>query len=140
MTAMRRLFGALILGLALLAPPSLALADPAAESQAVIERQLEAFQRDDWAGAFAFASPGIQRLFGGPDRFGQMVRSGYPMVWRPAEVTFLGAEAVGPYLEQRLRITDGAGQVFIARYRMEQVGGAWRIAGVEIERAPDLGA
>lgn len=116
--------------------PQPARADPAADSRAVIERQLDAFQRDDWDEAFEYASPGIQSIFRNPDRFGEMVRNGYPMVWRPSSVDFLGAVDQGGWIEQRLQIVDGAGEMFIARYRLEQVDGAWRIAGVWIERAP----
>ena len=65
---------ALAIAAAFAAAPDRAVADPAAETQAVIERQLEAFQRDDWEGAFEFAAPGIQSRFGDAERFGEMVR------------------------------------------------------------------
>ena len=54
----------------------------------VIVGQLDAFQRDDFAGAFEYASPTIKRIFRTPDRFGAMVRGGYPMVWKPSSVRF----------------------------------------------------
>ncbi len=134
-------FKALLVAAALsFAPAPPAVADPAADSRAVIERQLDAFQRDDWAEAFAFASPSIQRQFQNPERFSEMVRGGYPMVWRPADVAFLDAERRGAALIQRLRLTDAAGIAYIARYQMVEIDGAWRIAGVFIERAPDVGA
>ena len=44
--------------------------------EAVISSQIQAFKSDDFATAFTFASPGIQRFFGGPERFGAMVRQG----------------------------------------------------------------
>ena len=56
--------------------------------EAVIGAQLEAFAADDFAKAFTFASPMIKGMFGTPERFGQMVRGGYPMVWRPSRVEF----------------------------------------------------
>ena len=47
----------------------------------------------------------IQGMFGTPARFGLMVRNGYPMVWRPAEVEFLSVEERGSdYLNLRLTI------------------------------------
>ncbi len=54
----------------------------------VIESQLAAFQRDDAAGAFAFASPKIQAMFGDPRTFMQMVRTGYEPVYRPRRFEF----------------------------------------------------
>ena len=57
----------------------------------MISEQIDALRADDFATAFTFASPGIQRMFGSPARFGAMVREGYPMVRRPRDVRFLEA-------------------------------------------------
>ena len=57
--------------------------DTAAQIKEVISDQIEAFRVDDVATAFSFASPAIRDLFGTADRFGEMVREGYPMVWHP---------------------------------------------------------
>lgn len=108
-------------------------------SRAIIEQQLDAFQRDAWAEAFEFASPNIKRIFQTPERFSEMVRGGYPMVWRPSSVEFVGAEEVGSAIIQRLRIIDSAGVAFVAQYHMELIGGVWRIAGVFIEKEPEVG-
>ena len=113
---------------------------PDAGIEDVISRQVEAFQADDFATAFGFASPGIQSMFRTPDNFGAMVRNGYPMVWRPEDVTFGDLRRLGGALWQKVIVTDGDGRVFVLDYRMEQVGGAWRIAGVQILPAPDLSA
>ncbi|WP_206602953.1 DUF4864 domain-containing protein [Leptolyngbya ohadii] len=56
--------------------------------RAMIERQLQAFQQDDAAGAFAFASPGIQAQCGTPENFMRMVQRGYAPVYRPRSVEF----------------------------------------------------
>lgn len=115
-------------------------AGPEEDSRAVIERQLDAFQRDAWAEAFQYAAPNIHLRFGSPDNFGAMVRNGYPMVWRPADIAFLGAEMMDGQLMQSLEIVDGAGRHYIARYLMVEVDGAWRIAAVRIEESEALGA
>jgi len=60
------------------------------EIKAVIGNQIEAFLADDFATAFTFASPMIREIFRTPENFGSMVRNGYPMVWRPAEIRYLG--------------------------------------------------
>jgi hypothetical protein len=54
----------------------------------VIEAQLAAFQADDGATAFGFASPAIQEMFGDPATFLAMVRTSYVPVYRPREVRF----------------------------------------------------
>ena len=61
-----------------------------------INQQLNAFQRDDWAGAFSYASPALQTIFGSPDRFRDMVLGGYRAVYRPKQVTFRDLDASGP--------------------------------------------
>ena len=71
----------------------LGLATPAtaqnADIEATISNQFEAFQADDFAQAFTYASPMIREIFRTPENFGTMVRNGYPMVWRPSDVRYL---------------------------------------------------
>lgn len=128
---------------AALAALVLSVAAPAAADEAairgVIDRQLEAFARDDWDGAFAFASPGIRDVFRTPENFGRMVRGGYAMVWRPSAVEY-GELETGPRGPvQIVYFTDAAGARWVAAYEMEQVDGAWRIDGVRIRKLPDAG-
>jgi hypothetical protein len=128
----------LIKGLALLAlfpRPAQAQLDPVQE---VINRQIEAFLVDDFAAAFAFASPPLQRYFQTPENFARMVVGGYPMVWRPAERRFLDQTEEGAVIFQKLAITDAEGRMHLLRYRMERFGTEWRIAGVEILPTPPL--
>ena len=55
-----------------------------AEIRAVINRQLDAFRRDDAPGATALISPGVQQAFGTPKRFLDVVRAAYqPRRCRP---------------------------------------------------------
>ena len=115
-------------------------AGAAAAIREVIERQLRAFLGDDLAGAWGFASPAIQRLFGTPETFGRMVREGYPMIWRPGGWSFEALEPFGAGLRQTVVITDRAGTVHVADYDMVQVEGAWRINGVRLRRPVGTGA
>ena len=50
--------------LSVLALPALAQGDASRGIEATINRQIEAFQVDDFATAFTFASPSIQGMFG----------------------------------------------------------------------------
>ncbi|UWR03522.1 DUF4864 domain-containing protein [Ruegeria conchae] len=103
-----------------------------AEIEANISAQIQAFKADDFATAFTFASPNIQRLFGDPDNFGVMVRRGYPMVWRPAEVRFLELREISGALWQKVMITDGDGRVHLLDYQMIRQEGRWKINGVQL--------
>lgn len=103
-----------------------------AEIEANIAAQIQAFKADDFATAFTFASPNIQRLFGDPDNFGAMVRNGYPMVWRPADVRFLELREVAGNLWQKVMVTDANGRVHLLDYQMIQQDGGWKINGVQL--------
>src|SRR5438477_3918014 len=89
----------ILLTLLLLALPIGALADEvtrgdAATIRAVISEQLDAFRRDDGPRAFSLATAGIRAQFGTPEAFMQMVRSGYPVVYRPRSVSFETPELI----------------------------------------------
>ena len=106
----------------------------------VIQGQVEAFRAGDMEGAFAFASPGIRRLFGSPERFGAMVEEGYPMVWRPSEVRYLDRRELGSTVIQKVLMRDAAGVPWVLDYQMIECPDGWMIDGVRIERANDMSA
>jgi hypothetical protein len=60
----------------------------AAHSRATIERQFEAFARDDAEAAYALADPTIKEMFVDADRFLAMVRDRYAPVYRHRSVEF----------------------------------------------------
>ena len=100
--------------------------------QATITAQIEAFKMDDFDEAFTYASPNIQGIFGNAENFGTMVRGGYPMVWRPAEVRYLDLRDVAGYLWQRVMITDASGTVHVLDYQMVKLENGWKINGVQL--------
>ncbi len=108
--------------------------------EATIGAQIEAFKADDFDKAFTFASPNIKGIFGSVERFGQMIRNGYPMVWRPGEVQYLELREFGGALWQRVMIRDGLGGVHMLDYQMIRTEDGWRINGVQLLPAPDVGA
>ncbi|MDZ4087576.1 MAG: DUF4864 domain-containing protein [Tabrizicola sp.] len=120
------------------------LALPAAAQEAPIQdtirSQIDAFQADDFARAFTFASPTIKGMFGTPENFGAMVKQGYPMVYRPAEVQMMDLREVAGNLWQRVRITDQAGAGWLLDYMMVETAEGWQINAVQILPAPDVGA
>ena len=108
--------------------------------EGTIQGQIDAFRVDDFAEAYRFASPNIQMLFGGPSNFGAMVRNGYPMVWRPDELRFLELREIAGNLWQKVMIRDLEGDIHILDYQMIETDEGWRINGVQLLRAPGVGA
>ena len=108
-------------------------ASDVAEIRQVIERQIDAFRRDDAQGAFALASPGVQESFGTPERFLEAVRVAYRAVYRPARYAFDELVVIGPDAVQRVALTDGAGVTWLAYYAMQrQRDGSWRASGCRL--------
>lgn len=105
-----------------------------------IQSQIEAFLRDDFDTAFTFASPMIQGIFGTPQRFGAMVREGYPMVWRPSDVRYLELREIGGRFYQKVMVIDADGLLYILDYQMIESPEGWRINGVQVLEQPQIGA
>ncbi len=127
-----------VLAVALLAGPG--AADTRDEVTGVIQSQIDAFLADDFATAFTFASPAIKNIFQNSDRFGTMVRQGYPMVWRPAEVQYLDMRMERGAPVQKVLIRDADGATHLLEYTMIATDAGWQIAGVRILQAPGVGA
>ena len=133
---MRRLFWVLAFSVMAFAAP--AEDSPNRAIEGVIQGQIDAFLEDDFATAFSYASPSIKGIFGTPDRFGQMVREGYPMVWRPSDVQFGELREVAGRLWQRVIVRDADGRVHALDYNMIPTDDGWQINGVQLLQAPDL--
>jgi hypothetical protein len=111
-------------------------ADEARAARTLVGAQLEAFASDDAKRAFSYASPSIRAMFGTPERFLEMVRVGYPAVYRAAGITFLIPLRVDGELVQGVHLTDAAGALWLATYHLErQADGSWRIAGCDVQPA-----
>ena len=121
-----------------LAPMARAQEDGVLEG--VIQRQIEAFLENDVDEAFSYASPMIQSMFGTPERFGAMVRDGYPMVWRPSDMRFLDRRVEGGRVYQQLSVRGPTGQYHVLDYQMIETPGGWQINGVQVLQTPDVGA
>ena len=114
----------------------------AAEFQRIITSQLNAFSADDGAGAYAFATPMIQRLFPSPEVFLSMVKKGYPPVYRRQSYAFgqIGNE-MGGQPTQHVTIIDANGKAWTALYAMQrQPDGSWKINGCQLVEAPGADA
>ena len=133
----------LLLSLALSVLSALSVSAQEARNPAIettIQQQFDAFRADDVGTAFSFASPTIKGLFGTPENFGMMVRNGYPMVWRPAEVQYLELRKVAGNLWQRVMVTDQAGRTHLLDYQMIKTDDGWQINGVQLLPSVGVGA
>jgi hypothetical protein len=118
-----------------------AQAVPALDARAVrevVEAQLKALAADDAGRAFSYASPMIRNQFGDAANFMAMVKSGYPMVVRPATTAFFQPEAADGAVMQVVQLRGRDGRVWLATYELQrQPDGRWRINGCAV--LPDTG-
>ena len=119
---------------------TLLFADEKADIQSTISDQLRAFASDNFIEAFTHASPGIKDIFGTVENFSNMVKKGYPMVWRYNNFEFLNLEETPQGYSQIVRITDQNDKLFLLKYFMKDVAGIWKISGVSIIEASDFSA
>ena len=119
---------------------TLLFADERADIQSTISDQLRAFASDNFIEAFTHASPGIKDIFGTVENFSNMVKKGYPMVWRYNNFEFLNLEETPQGYSQIVRITDQNDKLFLLKYFMKNVAGIWKISGVSIIEASEFSA
>ncbi len=97
----------------------------------VISSQIEAFQKLDIKTAYTFASPFIKSKFTNAEIFGEMVRSGYPMIWAPKDYKFLDFDFFNGSLIQRVLFVDSQERIFVFDYELKKYPpDRWLINGV----------
>ena len=108
----------------------------AARSQAIIERQFDAFARDDAEAAYALADPTIKEMFVDADRFLAMVRDRYPPVYRHRSVEFSDFAELGDEASLKATLVDNDNVVWTALYSLRrEANGDWLISGCVLERS-----
>lgn len=131
---MKRIAG-LLFALALVGQFTLAHAETLGDGdraaiRSLITGQIEAFQRDDGAAAYGFASPLIHSYFPTVDAFMGMVKNGYQPVYRPQSVTFGELADTQAGVLQKVFVTGPDGKNYVAVYTMQrQPDGSWLING-----------
>jgi hypothetical protein len=102
----------------------------AGRSQALVERQFEAFERDDAEAAYALAAPAIKEIFVDADHFLAMVRDRYPPVYRHRSVEFGAFEESGDKASLQATLVDNDNVVWTALYSLSrEENGDWLISG-----------
>lgn len=115
------------------APASSVSSNDVQAVKSTLQRQFDAFARDDAAAAFALASTGIRTQFGDADKFMTVVRKQYQAVYRHRIALFAETERVDGAVMQTVRLTDANDRVWLALYRLErEADGQWHIVGCQL--------
>ncbi len=113
----------------------------AATFRAMVMAQIEAFRRDDATAAYRLASPTIQGLYPGEERFMAMVRLGYAPLHRARSVAFGQALETPDGPELHAYVTGPDGRAWRAVYSFQkQADGTWRINGCVLSEDHGKGA
>jgi hypothetical protein len=108
----------------------------AASSRAIIERQLDAFERDDAEAAYALAAPTIKQMFSDADQFMTMVRDHYAPVYRHRSVEFGAFAESGDEASLQATLVDNDNVVWTALYSLRrEANGDWLISGCVLVKA-----
>ena len=133
---MRALSAVLFLSAALLTAPLQARAeDPVATTQQIIEKQINAFLKDDPDTAYSFAAPAIKALFPDKNVFFAMVKKSYEPVYHPGNYAFGRSKSIddGAMIYNEVLISGQDGKDWTAIYQMaRQPDGSYKINGVQI--------
>jgi len=115
--------------------------DDRAAVRLVIEGQLAAFAADDAEQAFSYASETIQATFMTARNFIDMVRIAYPVVYRPASLSFQVPVMKNAEVWQAVQMRDAMGVDWMALYTLKrQADGVWKINGCVLQRGTDRAA
>ena len=108
----------------------------AASSRAIVERQFDAFQRDDGQAAYALAAPTIKDMFSDADHFMAMVRDHYAPVYRHRSADFGAFKESGDEASLEATLVDNDNVVWTALYSFRRVSnGDWLISGCVLAKA-----
>lgn len=136
MRAGMRAIGAAALVAALWGAAASAQDATADRSRAIVERQFDAFARDDAQGAYALADPSIKQMFGDPDHFMAMVRNRYAPVYRHRSAEFGAFTQNGDEASLEATLVDSDNVVWTALYSFRrQENGDWLISGCVLVRS-----
>jgi Domain of unknown function (DUF4864) len=108
----------------------------AASSRAIVERQFDAFQRDDGQAAYALAAPTIKDMFSDADHFMAMVRDHYAPVYRHRSADFGAFKESGEEASLEATLVDNDNVVWTALYSFRRApNGDWLISGCVLAKA-----
>jgi len=111
------------------------------EARAIIERQLDAFKRNDADSAFALASPGLKETYSNPHNFMESVRSGETPFFKRRMTEYHDFVTSGDDAAQSVVLVDDDSYVWTVVYKLSrQPDGSWLIDGVVLVKSDALDA
>ncbi len=118
---------------------SAARADTATEIQTIIADQLDAFGKDDDTRAYDHAAEVIKRIFPTKSIFMEMVRTGYPPIYRAKSWSFNEPTPLDNGYSQIVKLTDDQGRIWNALYTLERdSNGTWKITGCRLLKSEGM--
>ncbi len=136
MGPVRKMIGAAVVAMALLIGTASAEELTPASSRALVERQFDAFERDDADAAYGLAAPTIKEMFSDADHFIAMVRDHYAPVYRHRSVDFGAFKESGDEASLEATLVDNDNVVWTALYSFRRVpNGDWLISGCVLAKA-----
>jgi hypothetical protein len=140
---MKRWLAAVVLGLAGVLPAAgewrLSPREVRDEVKVVVAAQLEAFQREDFAAAYALAATGIRRQFRLPV-YERMIRRGYaPLLGHDRADPGVVQDDGGAMATMPVIVRDREGRPARFRYHLLREDDGWRVSGVMPEKVERKG-
>ncbi len=138
MTSPKSWYLGFVVGFALVTPSAFANDPTPADAQAVVESQLDAFERDDAASAWRLAAPEVQAQFENASNFIGAVKSKYGPIYRHRSVDFGQSARRGDEIGIVVTIVGQDNEVWSAVFVLaKQKDGAWRTSGCLLAKAPE---
>jgi hypothetical protein len=109
--------------------------DDHAAFRTLIQTQIDALRRDDFAGAYAVSAPSMKVLYPTLQAYTQVIRGRYGPLIKPRTVVFgtVSQTSQGPV--QRVFLTGADGRAYIANYSLQrQPDNSWLIGGHTVTR------
>jgi hypothetical protein len=123
------------------AAPAIAHQAGSMEAQAIIQRQLDAFKKNDADSAFSLASPGLKETYSNPHNFMDSVRSGETPFFKRRMVEYHDFVTSGDDAAQSVVLVDDDSSVWTVVYKLSrQPDGSWLIDGVVLVKSDALDA
>jgi Domain of unknown function (DUF4864) len=136
MGALKKTIGAFADGMSMCVAVASAEDLTAASSRAIVERQFDAFARDDGEAAYALAAPTIKQMFGDANHFMATVRDYYAPVYRHRSVDFGAFAESGDEATLKATFVDNDNVVWTALYSFQRASnGDWLISGCVLAKA-----
>jgi hypothetical protein len=136
MGALRKTIGAVAVGMSMCVAVASAEDLTAASSRVIVERQFDAFERDDANAAYALAAPTIKEMFSDANHFMAMVRDHYAPVYRHRSADFGAFKEEGDEASLEATLVDNDNVVWTALYSFRRVpNGDWLISGCVLAKA-----